>query len=332
MMQQKRKFIDVMTVLSCLAVVTLHTNGIYHRQPTGFLWWEVNFWHWLFIFGAPAFFMISGATLMEYRRRYDTRTFFQKRFGRAVIPFLFWSLIAFGVHVVLKGVSLKEIILLPIKLMACDYMSTYWFFMALFSAYLFLPALSLLAGRRRLVLFMVGVWFLMESVYPFACGLVGFSVCKRISFPYVGGGVVYMLLGYYLYEFEVSHVVRRVLYVLGVMSFFALFSTSLSHVGRVQCGYWSPLCIVYTSALFLWLRNRDFDQMPHWLSACVDWIKPHTLGVYLMHVFVTDVVAGRLNFPVASFGYRMVGPIILIALCVLASRMIKKIPLLKGVV
>ena len=37
--------------------------------------------------------MITGTTLMQYRERYDTKTFFKKRFSKVLVPFLFWAIV-----------------------------------------------------------------------------------------------------------------------------------------------------------------------------------------------------------------------------------------------
>ena len=327
----KRRFIDVMTVVSCLAVVMLHTNNVFLQHPSGVLLWKTAFWHELFIFGAPAFFMISGATLMEYRERYDTLTFFKKRFRRAVVPFVLWSLIAFGVHAIMAGgTSLKELALLPLKICSCDYLSIYWFFMAIFMGYLFMPVMSLMAGRMKLIAYVLSVWFAIESLYPFVFHNLGLSTCSRLSFPFVGGAVFYMLLGYWLFKAEFGRRTRLFIYALGVGVFGLCFCRDVFHLPRLAGGgYWSPLCIIYSAAVFLWLRNRDYSRMFKWLSAVIDWIKPHTLAIYLMHGFVTDIAAPALNLPIGAFWYRMILPFVLIFACAAVARGVRRFEGLK---
>lgn len=47
----------------------------------------------------PIFFMLTGATLMNYRSKYDTKTFFGHRIKRTVIPFLFFSVFMYILYV-----------------------------------------------------------------------------------------------------------------------------------------------------------------------------------------------------------------------------------------
>ena len=77
----KEYYIDTLTILSCIAVVYLHANGIFWTHPSGRLWLTSNVIESFFYFAVPVFFMISGATLLEYRQRYSTLTFIKKRFS-----------------------------------------------------------------------------------------------------------------------------------------------------------------------------------------------------------------------------------------------------------
>lgn len=47
----------------------------------------------LFYFAVPVFFMLTGATLINYRKRYGTGTFFKKRLLKTLVPFIIWSII-----------------------------------------------------------------------------------------------------------------------------------------------------------------------------------------------------------------------------------------------
>ncbi|MDD5922430.1 MAG: acyltransferase family protein, partial [Eubacteriales bacterium] len=84
-------WISAANVFATLAVVFLHCNGVFWTFPKGRLWYSSNFIETFFYWGVPVFFMISGATLMDYRRKYSTSHFLKKRFNRTFIPFIIWS-------------------------------------------------------------------------------------------------------------------------------------------------------------------------------------------------------------------------------------------------
>ena len=82
---------DLLRSLSMFFVVVVHTAPLFPSVVDGFnLGAAIGR---LAIICDPVFFMLSGATLMEYRRRYDTATFLKKRVARTVVPFVAWSLI-----------------------------------------------------------------------------------------------------------------------------------------------------------------------------------------------------------------------------------------------
>lgn len=87
----KRKiYIQILGVLSCLAVVVLHTNGCFWDFSYERYWLTANLIENLCYFAVPIFFMISGATLMDYRKRYSTilqKNFSKKDFGRQLFHF-----------------------------------------------------------------------------------------------------------------------------------------------------------------------------------------------------------------------------------------------------
>ena len=90
-------YIDVLTAISCIGVVFIHANGIFWSRPSGSVWVTANIIETVFYYAVPIFFMISGATLIDYSKRYGTKVYIQKRIKRAGIPFVAWSIIAWVV-------------------------------------------------------------------------------------------------------------------------------------------------------------------------------------------------------------------------------------------
>lgn len=92
----KRKrvlYYDVLNIVACMAVLLLHFNGISHTYKATGAWAQSIVVESAFYWAVPIFFMLSGATLLRYRERYSTKTYLLKRFKRAVVPFLTWSII-----------------------------------------------------------------------------------------------------------------------------------------------------------------------------------------------------------------------------------------------
>mgnify|MGYP002568534409 CR=1 FL=1 len=80
-MPQKRiLYFDVLNILACICVIWLHCNSVlYSYDPGAGLWRLSLFVQVICHFAVPAFFMISGANLMNYREKYSTAEFIKRQ-------------------------------------------------------------------------------------------------------------------------------------------------------------------------------------------------------------------------------------------------------------
>ena len=69
-------YFDVLNVLACLCVIGMHCNGAVHVFSDTYVWRQSLLVDVLAYWAVPVFIMLSGATLMNYRRRYSTKVFF----------------------------------------------------------------------------------------------------------------------------------------------------------------------------------------------------------------------------------------------------------------
>lgn len=166
-------YIDILITISCMSVVFLHTNFVFWRHPSGTLWLSSSFIQCFFYFAVPIFFMISGATLLDYRRRYNTKKYIYKRIKRTLIPFICWSLIGFVAFFLSKKQfpSLNDFIQLPISIINCKYLDLYWFFLPLFVCYGSIVYISRILSEKKLILFLLGWLFASQSIFPLISNL-----------------------------------------------------------------------------------------------------------------------------------------------------------------
>ena len=84
-------YIDFMNIWACFGVVCLHCSGsvFEYGQIETRLWVLSMLVQTIMHPAVPLFFMITGTTLLEYRKKYSTKFYFKKRFLRTGIPFVF---------------------------------------------------------------------------------------------------------------------------------------------------------------------------------------------------------------------------------------------------
>ena len=100
---------DLLNVICCFCVVMMHGSGvtwIYAAKP---YWYSSLAVDVLCYFSVPCFFMISGATLLDYHKRYNTKTFLKKRITRTLVPYIFWALFYLLISIIVGNVILTNL-------------------------------------------------------------------------------------------------------------------------------------------------------------------------------------------------------------------------------
>ena len=164
--------------------------------------------------------MITGVTLLDYNKKYPTKTYFIKRFKKAVIPFLFWSVFAVvwfyrsdlinvltGKIDAFPNVSFDDLIN---GIINTKYMGVYWFFIPLFCVYLVIPIFASIPEnkRKRVFSYIILVSFIINIFVPFLLSIFGELFCISIKWKFsfsVGlEYVFYVLVGYMIHNYEIK--------------------------------------------------------------------------------------------------------------------------------
>ena len=95
-------YLDILNIIAIIAVLFLHHNGGVHSFTRSSGWATSLIVETVFYFAVPLFVMITGTTLLGYRQKYDTKTYFKKRFAKVLIPSIAWMIIMFCWHVFIR--------------------------------------------------------------------------------------------------------------------------------------------------------------------------------------------------------------------------------------
>lgn len=153
-------YYDILNILACFCVILLHCNGMAHVYSNNRGWYISLIFECIACWAVPVFFMLTGATLMDYRKKYDTKTFFKKRVLKTLIPFVAWAIIVFiwkKTNNIIKIDDLSVRGIMNFMILGNEEV-TYWFFWAIFSIYLCLPVLShLTEDKHRKILWYIAI-------------------------------------------------------------------------------------------------------------------------------------------------------------------------------
>ncbi len=335
---------DILTIISCIAVVALHVNSAFWRFSYDRYWITSNLIETLCYFAVPVFVMLSGATLINYRERYSTREFFKRRVAKTFVPFIVWSGIAIVYNILKDGMqifggtfSLKKLFEIVFLTRANG---TYWFFIVLFALYLSVPLLSAVekSKRKRVFTYTALVAIFGYSILPLALGLLKIQMNNSIQLPVAAGYVMFLLVGYLIAHYHISKTTRIVIYAFGALGFaLHFFGTHfLSYRAGAIDGtfkdYLNIPSVMFSIAVFVFVYyNKHLPKSPRTIRF-VKMLSGTAFGVYLVHQFVIEIVLHISGFEITTWWWRVFGTMAIYTVCVLAIMVIKKIPIIKNIV
>lgn len=332
--KQGLHYINVLNVLACLCVVGLHCNGAVHTPVDQPYWYQSLLVETLAYWAVPVFFMISGATLMTYRRRYDTKTFLIRRFSKIGIPLLIWIGFFFVKNLVrgqYEHIDLRFVLNL---LLYHNVQNVYWFFAPLFAVYFAMPVLSRLTENRTTLKYMAGLGFLTISVLPFACTLVGVNFNPELTFPLTGGYVLHAVTGYLLSTHRFSRKERLAVYGLAVVGLVVRYSHTVSsflaqgQVDKLTWGYHNWPAFFLAVAIFVFVKQIcQYDWVNHpKIVSLTAWLSGASFGIYLIHAYGMMLIMNKLGIWEGFWQWRLLGPILIYGVCLLIVKLTQKIP------
>lgn len=337
-------YFSVLNVLACFGVVLLHCNGeAFWGFSKSLTWISGNLIETLFYFPVPIFFMLSGATLLGYRKKYSTPVFLKKRFTKTFIPFLFWSVVALFYVAILGGWQDWNPLHIVDNILNTRYMTIYWFFIALFAIYLSMPILSAVEDKLKMDVYkyaiMIGLVFV--AILPLVCNLLHISYNYELTPPVIGGYVLFIILGYYLSKVELTKKQRLIIYALGIVGALVHFAgcwfLSYRHneLSMTFKGYTNLPSVLYAVAIFVWFKYFDFNKLMKklpWFEKVVNNIASLTFGIYLIHGFFVYSLPGFIGFNPVSWVWRTFGALAMFIVCGGIVWILKKIPVVNKLV
>ena len=330
-MSSRILYFDILNICSCLAVIFLHHNGIVHDFSNTAAWRESLIVECGFYWAVPVFLMLSGANLLNYRSKYNTVTFFKKRFLRTAIPWFLWSIIMLLWQIHLGNIESYSPSYLFDLIFNYKVVPVYWFFGALFACYLAIPVFSLLCNHREILWYTVIINFIFCSCLPVL--QPWFNISWNLDIPIKGSLMIYVLLGYLLSTKTLKPKYRRLLYICGIGSF--LFRYVYTYVFSVKNGQtdvsikgYSIFHAVFLSvAVFELAQNINWEKyLPQFLIKKLPFLSSCSFGIYLIHKIVMYYELSIFHLPQQGHIWRIVFVPCTYCISLFLIYLIKKIP------
>lgn len=335
----KKNYISILNVLACIGVVILHTFETGYTSDANFVF-EVLI-RAIAYCAVPVFFMITGATLIDYRERYDTKTFFKKRLLKVIIPLIIWSIIYFIINFFKGKFSIND---LSFKFVFEYFFLVktnpiFWFFVVIIGIYLAIPVISLIPqeSRRKAFLYIIIITFVFNQFLPDLLYHLNLNYNYDLKFPLTySGWISFIFIRYYIDKYEIVKKHRVIIYVLGIIGFLTMVVPTIfiSYHKNESCSwfdeYYDAPCVLYSASVFLFFKSKiNNNQIVTKIMPFFNFVAPTTLGIYVLHIAIRDFL--RYFYTYSYFGMNLVLTLSILTICFIVVKIVQKIPGLRHI-
>lgn len=337
-MKRHLEYISLLNIMACFAVVMLHVNSCFWTFSQDRYWLTANIIESVMYFAVPIFFMNTGATLIDYHKRYSTKNYIKKRVLKTVIPFCVWSII--GLFYVMWRhpdiIANKTLWQIIDMLLNTEIIEIYWFFVPLFSIYLSIPILSLIPEdkRQKGFSYLAVFSFLTVSLLPFLCFLIGIEYNNSLILSVGAGYIIYVVLGYLISHYEIQKEKRVIIYIFAIIGLLlhmvGTYCLSIKNNMIIETfkGYLNLPTVLYSTGIYVFFKYIKISEKLKPIFK----LNQYTFGIYLLHYYIIDFVTNRFSINTYSILYRLLGPFAIIFVCIIIIKIIRKIPIIRNII
>ncbi|GMQ60366.1 acyltransferase family protein [Vallitalea sediminicola] len=321
-------YLDILRVMAILAVIVIHVTAmdVIKVENIGrFDWWVSNIFNSISRWGVPVFFMISGVLLLDDSKE-STSEFLKKRVGKIGIPLIIWSIIySIAKHYFIE-MDMPEILSYP-KILLTDiiYDRAYyhlWFIYVIITIYLVTPFLRKIIkhSSTKEIRYWLILW-LISTIGSYTYKIIYYciqheqpSYIRILDVPMVGGFIGYFVLGYYLNKIEIGKKIRRIIYLISILSFILvpilIYLTSIGD-NKLNEQFYNHFVITtffISVGVFIFFKYNDLNNIiPINMKKIIVSMSNATFGIYIVHMLVliniaNDIVPKGMNTIIRIIG------------------------------
>lgn len=288
MSNQRDINLDIIRILACLMVVTMHAP-MPNENAIGIFNAALSYYN------APCiglFFMVSGALLLPIKG--DGIDFLKRRFTKIAGPTIFWSIFYIACRYFFDGTSegiAKSILSIPFSPQGHGVM---WFMYTLAGLYLIAPIISAWLERasKKEIEIYLSIWIL-TTCYPLLKLFLTTQTGETSILYYLSGFAGYFLLGYYLkkYPKAISYTILLPAIIIAICA--PIVCKILHFEVNMYDMFWylSIFVVVMAIGWFCLINNK----VQAYNGRNIPLVSNLSFGIYLTHIFVMRYILWELD-------------------------------------
>lgn len=302
-MKGRVKYCDSLKAISIILVILIHVFAIYrdlYINSNRVYYAILSFGDSFTRVAVPIFFMITGIFMLNKKSEKSYKEYFWKRIPKLVIPFLIFSIIYYIYEAYKVNEPLSLLYFLQTFTTYGGFKYHFWFMYEIIRVYLLIPFISILVKglTKKDLKTLITLIFVMGNVISFIqlfSWRYNLNLFKGIALSNLTICINYLLLGYYLYKYDIKKETRKKIYILGIISIILMPIFDLLYIDNMRNDAVFTISSIFPifpsmSIFLLFKYNYDKIKIPAIIEKATNKIAANSLYIYMIHVIVLEYV------------------------------------------
>ncbi len=305
-------YIDALRVFAIIGVVMIHVSSVALRQTADTVTFVAGvFYNSAVRWAVPIFFMITGAMFLRPGKTCTFRGMLTKYVVRLVYCILIWGTVYAALDVYLYDSFSPKSIVFCIWNTISDHSGYHlWYLFALIGLYLVMPVFQILVNnlKKRQLEYILLLWMVLSlgvSQFNELMKTLEFPFNLAWYFPMITSWAGYILLGHYLFTYEISGRAEKVL-ILGGALILPLVCSLLNvwfsmRTGKAVSAFMAQDGLTAGCAaigVFLLVKKAVGCSVVGGMLGRIGRCGKYVFGIYLIHVLVNSTVFHVMGVPI----------------------------------
>lgn len=295
--------VDLVKAFAIIGVIFIHaTTGATSANAIGSPGWYIAlFWGSVSRASVPLFLMCTGVLFLRPEKEIPVKKLWLHYILRIAVALFFWAALYKVYHLLMGHIlSLGTLVSSCKELLAFQHEDHLYYLHMVLLIYALMPLLKLLTryGSKRLLEYLLAVWFVLGVALPTVKGFWPFTLLSGVPYQWMMnmayGSMGYVLLGYYLHQYTLPRWAGWVLAIAGfgmVFGFTAAFSLS---AGTRDSRFWEGMSIgvcLMGAGIFSLFSSKKVTGPK--LTATAAFLSRASFCVYLCHILFLNLLQNR---------------------------------------
>lgn len=333
---QRVKYCDFLKGLSIILVILIHIFSTYR----GIYFEENKIYYFILSLGdsftriaVPTFFMITGIFMLSKNYNESYKQYFFKRMPKLIISFLVFSIVYYIYEIRKSSGTYSLLYFLQTLTTYGGFKYHLWFMYEIIRIYLLIPFISILVKnitKKKLsnliiLIYILGNVGIFSQMFSYK---YGYNLLSGLPLSSLAICINYLLLGYYLYNNDISKKNRKRMYILGIISIILMPIFDMIYIGDTRIGedfvytISSIFPIFPSMATFVFVKyNYEKFHIAKRVEKVMSKIANNSLYIYLVHVIIVEYITKFIMkyLEVYSFPIAIISIIITLILATIIS-------------